>query len=69
MERAAHENQTAYDRIKDDPRAVTAQDRSVITTEGLTISAERFAANADQARAAHTALTDFDDNGDIEGSA
>jgi hypothetical protein len=56
--------QAAYEAIKDDPARRAAQDKTLITTHGLKLSAELIADAATRAERALTALADLTDDTD-----
>lgn len=55
-----------YEKIKDDPEARAAQDKTLITTNGLVGIANRFKDSADRADKAREALRDLIDDDDDE---
>lgn len=59
MTEIAGQTQAGYDAIKDDPAAREAQDKTMITTNGLKHSAALFRESADRARKALEAFNEL----------
>jgi len=56
MTKIAEETQTAYEQISKNPATVAAQDQTIMTTNGLRMSAQMFRNSAERAQKALDAL-------------